>query len=126
MTKFMVPGLAMLAGTIIGASAVHSLHAQAKPKAYQVTESEVLDAAGLTSYNPAIQAAQKAAGGRSLRTTGKVVAVVGTAPARVSLSEWDSLEAAQAWENSDLRKKLTPQRDKVIKIIRQYIVEAAD
>lgn len=126
MTKFLVPGLAMLAGTILGAATVQGLHAQVKPKAYQVTESEVLDAAGLAAYNRAIQAAQKAAGGRSMRTTGKIVATVGTAPTRVSLSQWRSLEAAQAWENSDARKKLAPERDKVIKIIRQYIVEAAN
>lgn len=126
MNRFIPLGLAMLAGAAIGATAVNGLHAQAKPKAYQVTESEVLDAAGLATYNPAIQAAQTAAGGRSLRTTGKIIGTVGTAPARVSISEWSSLEAAQAWEKSDTRKKLEPQRDKVIKIIRQYIVEAAN
>lgn len=38
-------GLTMLAGIAIGAVAVQALHAQAKPKAYSVTEIEVLDAA---------------------------------------------------------------------------------
>jgi uncharacterized protein (DUF1330 family) len=101
-------------------------HAQAKPKAYQVSESEIIDAAALAAYNPAVQAAQKAAGGRSLRTTGRIVANIGTAPKRVSISEWESLEQAQAWEKSDARKNLGPQRDKAIKIVRQYIAEAAD
>ncbi|MGB6534562.1 MAG: DUF1330 domain-containing protein [Xanthobacteraceae bacterium] len=126
MKRLLTPALCVLAGIAIGAFAVQGLHAQAKPKAYQVTESQVLDAAALAEYNPAIQAAQTAAGGRSLRTTGKIVANVGIAPMRVSISEWDSLDAAQAWEASDARKKLAPQRDKVIKIIRQYIVEAAN
>jgi uncharacterized protein (DUF1330 family) len=99
---------------------------QAKPKAYQVTESEIIDAAAVAAYNPAIQAVQKAAGGRSFRTTGRIVASVGTAPKRVSISEWDSLEQAQAWQNSEARKNLAPQRDKAIKIIRQYVVEAAN
>jgi uncharacterized protein (DUF1330 family) len=124
-TKYTV-ALSVLAGVAIGAIAVHGLHAQAKPKAYQVTESEVIDAAAVATYNPVVQAAQKAAGGRSFRTTGRIVANVGTAPKRVSISEWDSLEQAQAWDNSEARKKLAPQRDKAIKIIRQYLVEAAN
>lgn len=106
--------------------AVHGLHAQAKPKAYQVTESDVLAPAALAAWNPAVQAAQTAAGGRSLRTTGRIVSIVGTAPKRVSISEWPSVEQAQAWENSEARNQLAPQRDKAIKIIRQYIVEAAN
>jgi heme-degrading monooxygenase HmoA len=44
----------------------------------------------------------------------------------VHISEWDSLEQAQAWQNSEARKNLAPQRDKTIKIIRQYIVESAN
>ena len=118
--------IALVAGAAIGGAAVQGLHAQAKPKAYRVSESEVLDAAATTAYNPALQAAQKAAGGRNFRTTGRIVAVVGTAPKRVSISEWDSLEQAQAWQNSEARKNLEPQRGKAIKIIRQYIVESAN
>jgi uncharacterized protein (DUF1330 family) len=124
-TKYTV-ALSLLVGVAVGAVAVQGLHAQAKPKAYRVSESEVLDAATVTAYNPALQAAQKAAGGRSFRTTGRIVAVVGTAPKRVNISEWDSLEQAQAWQNSEARKNLAPQRDKTIKIIRQYIVESAN
>ena len=118
--------LAVVLGAALGAAAVQGLHAQAKPKAYIVSESEVLDAAAAATYGPLVQAAQKAAGGRSFRTTGKIVARVGTAPQRVGLSEWDSLEQAQAWFNSAARKDLEPQRVKAIKIIRQYVVEAAN
>ena len=118
--------LAVVVGAALGAAAVQGLHAQAKPKAYVVSESEVLDAAAAAAYSPLVQAAQKAAGGRSFRTTGKTVAIVGVAPKRVGLSEWDSLEQAQAWFNSAARKNLEPQRDKAIKILRQYVVEAAN
>src|SRR5665811_888152 len=45
--------IALLAGAAIGGAAVQGLHAQAKPKAYRVSESEVLDAAANTAYNPA-------------------------------------------------------------------------
>ena len=109
-----------------GGAAIHGLHAQAKPKAYIVTESEIVDAAAARAYGPRNQAAQQAAGGRSFRTTGKITAVVGTPPQRVGLSEWDNAEQAQAWTSSQARKDLNAERDKSIKIIRQYIVEAAN
>jgi uncharacterized protein (DUF1330 family) len=118
--------LAAVVGAGLGAAAMQGLHAQAKPKAYIVSKSEVLDPAAAAAYSPVIQAAQKAAGGRSFRTTGKIVANVGSAPQRVGISEWDSLEQAQAWFNSAARKELEPQRAKAIKIIRQYVVEAAN
>jgi uncharacterized protein (DUF1330 family) len=117
--------IALVAGAAIGGAAIQGLHAQPKPKAYLVTESEVLDASVVAAYIPAIQAAQTAGGGRSFRTTGRIVADVGIAPERVSITEWDSVEQARAWENSEARKKLGPQQDKAIKIIRQYIVESA-
>ena len=37
----------MVAGIAIGATAIQALHAQGKPKAYSVTEIEVLDQAAL-------------------------------------------------------------------------------
>ena len=117
--------LSMFAGVALGGAAIHGLHAQAKPKAYIVTESEIIDAAAAAAYGPRNQAAQKAAGGRSFRTTGKITAVVGTPPQRVGLSEW-TIGQAQAWNTSQARKDLNAERDKAIKITRQYIVEAAN
>ena len=117
--------LTLLAGAALGAAAVQGLHAQAKPKAYLVSESEVLDAAALASYTAAIGAVQKAAGGRSFGTRGKIVANVGDAPKRVGISEWDSLEKVQAYLNSAERKKVV-EGSKVVKITRQYIVEAGN
>src|SRR6476659_1888775 len=66
--------LAALVGATVGGAAIHGLHAQAKPKAYMVTEREILDAAAAAAYGPRNQAAQKAAGGRSFRTPGKITA----------------------------------------------------
>ena len=72
-------------------------------------------------------ASQNAAAGRNLRTGGgKVVAFVGEPPKNVAITEFDSLDQAVAWRNSAAFKDLTPQRDKAIKIIRQYTVEAAN
>ena len=125
-TKFKI-ALAVVAGTAFGAAAMQGLHAQAKPKAYQVSELEVIDAAAIAAYVPLVRAAQEAAGGRNLRTGGgKIVAMEGAAPKRVIIIEWDSLEKAQAFYNSKAWKDLTPQRDKAVKTIRRYVVEAVN
>ncbi len=118
--------LAVLVGAALGAAAVQGLHAQSKPKAYIVTETEVLDAAALDAYRPLIVAALQAAGGRRLAPAGnKTVAFVGEAPKRIGITEWDSLEKAQAYRNSEAFKKLAPQRDKAVKTIRSYAIEGA-
>jgi uncharacterized protein (DUF1330 family) len=122
-TKYKI-ALAVLAGAALGAAAVEGLHAQAKPKAYIITESEVLDAASLAEYAPKAQAAAKAAGGvPGVVASGKIVALIGDAPKRFGVSEWASLEKAQAYYNSAERKELTPLRDKAFKTTRQFIVE---
>jgi uncharacterized protein (DUF1330 family) len=118
--------IAVAAGVVVGGAVVQGLHAQAKPKAYIVTESQIVDASAAATYGPRNQAAQKAAGGTSFRTTGKITAVVGTSPERVGLSEWSNVDAAQSWLASQGRKDLSAERDKAIKIMRQYIVEAAN
>ena len=124
MKTYLAVGLGMLAGSVIGAAAITGLHAQAKPKAYLVTESEVLDAANLASYTAAISAVQKTAGGRSFGTRGKIVAVVGEPPKRVGISEWDSLDQAQTYLKSTARTDLVKGK-KVVNITRQFIVEAS-
>jgi len=116
--------LSVLAGAALGAAAVQGLHAQAKPKAYIVTESEVIDAAALAAYLPQAQAAAKAAGGvPGVIATGRVIALVGEPPKRLGASEWESAEKAQAWYSSEQRKALTPLREKAFKITRQFIIE---
>ena len=87
----------------------------------------MVDAAANATFVPLVQAAQKAAGGRTFNTgRGKIVALEGAAaPKSVAISEWDSLEQAQAFNNSAAWKNLLPQRDKATKTIRRYIVEAA-
>ena len=124
-TKYKI-ALSVLAGAALGAAAIQGLHAQMKPKAYMVTENEVIDAAALATYIPLAVAAIQAAGGRRLAPpAGKIVAIVGEAPKRLGISEWESVEKAQAYRNSDAFKKLAPQRDKALKTIRVYIKEGA-
>ena len=109
-TKYKI-AMGMLAGVALGAAAVHGLHAQAKPKAYIVTESELLDAAALAAYTPQAQAAAKAAGGvPGVVASGRIIALVGEAPKRFGVSEWESVEKAQAYYTSEARKALDAQR----------------
>ena len=90
--------LAITAGVVIGAAGVQGLHAQAKPKAYLVTENEVINAEAQKAYTPLVQAAQKAAGARVFNTAGgKIVAFAGDAPKRVAITEWESMEALVAY-----------------------------
>jgi uncharacterized protein (DUF1330 family) len=122
-TKYTV-ALSMLAGVAIGVVAVQGLHAQAKPKAYAISETEAIDAAAQAAYTPLVRAALSAAGGRSLRTAGgKVVPLEGAAPKRVGIVEWDSLEQAEAFYKSKAYTDLAPQREKAQKVIRRYAVE---
>ena len=121
-----VVALSMIAGAALGGAAIQGLHAQAKPKAYLVTETEVLDRAVLdNTYFPQVRQAAKAAGGNIdfISPGENIVAVVGDAPKRVGVSEWESMEKAKAWLNSAERQALAPQREKAQKVTRQYIVE---
>ena len=78
--------LAIIVGAALGGATVHGLHAQAKPKAYTVSELEVIDAVALKGYSPVVQAAQKGGGGRPLGTAGgKIVGFVGDPPKRVTI-----------------------------------------
>src|SRR6266436_3403337 len=114
--------LSMIAGAAVGAAAIQGLHAQAKPKVYFISESEVLDRAAVDAYNSQVQQAIKAAGG-NLVVGEKIVAVLGDPPKRVGVTEFESLDKAQAWIASSERKALAPQREKAVKFVRQYIVE---
>ena len=104
--------LAVAVGVAVGAAAMQGIHAQTKTKAYTISELEILDAKAQAAFSPRVQAAQSTAGGRNLRTAGgKVVALEGAAPKLVALTEWDSLEAAEAFYKSkawtDLRPRTT-------------------
>jgi uncharacterized protein (DUF1330 family) len=116
----------IVVGAALGAAAMQGLHAQTKPKAYSISELETLDAAAADAFAPTAQAAQKAAGGRAFRTAGgRVVALEGAAaPKRVAITEWDSLDQAEAFYKSAAWRDLAPQRDKGVKTIRRYAVEA--
>ena len=55
---------------------------------------------------------------------GKVVAFVGAPPKNVGITEFDSLDQAVAYRNSQAFKDFDPLHNKAIKIVRQYTTEA--
>jgi uncharacterized protein (DUF1330 family) len=124
-TRYAV-AVSMLAGIAIGAVAIQGLHAQAKPKAYTVTELETIDAKAAADFAKRVQAEQMNAGGRNFRTGGgKVIGMEGPPPPqRVAITEWDSLEKAEAFFKSKAWTDLAPDRDKALKTIRRHGVEA--
>jgi uncharacterized protein (DUF1330 family) len=123
MKTYLTVSFAMLTGIAIGGFAVQGLHAQGK-KAYTVTENQVVDAKLAAEFAGRVATAQAAAGGRNLNTGGgKVVAMEGPAPARVAMTEWESLEKAEAFFKSKAWADMAADRDKAIKTIRRYAVE---
>ena len=90
--------LGVLAGFGLGAVAVQTIHAQAKPPAYVISEIEVTNAdAYAKEYVPLANKALAESGQRRLASGGRTIALAGTPPAsRVVVSVFDSLEKAQA------------------------------
>ena len=118
--------MVLFAGVTIGAIAVQGLHAQgAKPKAYAISENDVLDAKAQTAFLPAARKAIAEAHGRSLLTAqGRVVQIEGSSPPKsVGIVEWDSVDDAVAFYKSKAWTDLAPQRDKAVKVIRRFVVE---
>jgi uncharacterized protein (DUF1330 family) len=91
---------------LAGAAAMQGLHAQAKPPIYYVAEFDVTNPdAYAKEYVPKAQAIIKAAGGRFLAIGGvaggaKVTVFDGTAPKRVVVQVWDSMEKIEAWRSN--------------------------
>jgi len=108
MKRYITLGLAAIAGAMLGAAAVQTLHAQAKPPIYQITEIDVsnLDAY-MKEYAPRAQAIIRANGGRNLAAGENVTRVEGDVPKRrVALTVWDSMDKFQAYRNSAEFKEL--------------------
>jgi len=115
--------IALSAGVAIGGAAIQGLHAQATPKAYVVTEIEVIDQEAQNAYLPKVGEVIKSTGGTYLARGGKIVALEGgEAPKRVTIVVYDSLEKAQASRNSPAWTALKAERDKALKA-KSYVIE---
>ena len=121
-------GVGLLASTLLGAAVVTGLHAQAKPPVFVITEIDISDPEGYgNEFVPKAQAV-KAAGAKFLAIGGvgsgakPITSLDGTPPKRVTIQQWDSLEALKAWYNAkDYQEALTVGRK--YGTFRRYAVE---
>ena len=107
-------GLAMIASAALGAAVVQTLHAQAKPPAYNVAEITIKDQDGYNkAYLPLITKALTDAGGKFIVRGGKTISYEGAAPApRVVVIQFESLDKLQALYNSAAYKDAIAVGDK--------------
>jgi uncharacterized protein (DUF1330 family) len=98
--------LAVVASFALGAVAVQTLHAQAKPVAYVVVENAVTSQDGYTKeFLPPVAKAIQDAGGKFLARGGKIVSFEGAPPAnRVVVIQFENIDKAEAWFNSSPNK----------------------
>jgi uncharacterized protein (DUF1330 family) len=117
-------GLAMLAGGVIGATAVSGLHAQATaPAAYAVVDiSAVTNPDVFKTLIPKAGPAMAPFGGKYIVRTDKITNLDGTPPARFVVIGFDSVAKAQAWNDSAAQKEVNDIRAQSTKS-RSFIVE---
>jgi uncharacterized protein (DUF1330 family) len=124
MNRYIPMAVAMLTGAALGAAAVQTLRAQAKPPAYYVGEITVKDQDGYMKefVPPAVKAGQEASA-KFLARGGKTISLQGAAPApRVVVIQFDTLDKAQAWWDSPAQKSAVAIGDKYA-TFRSYLVE---
>lgn len=115
--------IALVAGVAIGAAVIQGLHAQSAPKAYVVTEIEVIDQDAQNAYLPKVGEVIKSTGGTYLARGGKIVSFEGAeAPKRATIVVYDSVEQAKASRNSPAWTALSADRAKAIKA-RSWVIE---
>jgi uncharacterized protein (DUF1330 family) len=116
--------LAMLAGVGIGAVAVQTLHAQAKPPVYVVSEIDVTNVDAYSKeYVPVVRPVIAKSGGKLLAASQKVTSLEGAPQnSRVTINVFDTLEKAQASRSSPEYKEARKIGDKYAKF-RAYVVE---
>ena len=126
MSRYIIPGMTLLAGVAIGAVAVGGLHAQGKaPGVYAVVDiSEITNPEGfkVVTQRPDAATTTVKMGGRYITRTAKITALDGTPPKRFIVIAFDSLEKAQAWNNSPGQKEIYDIRAKNTRS-RSFIVE---
>jgi uncharacterized protein (DUF1330 family) len=102
MNRYVTVALSMIAGAALGAAAIQTLHAQAKPHAFVIADINVTNQDGYTKEF--LQPVTKTIldnGGKFLARGGKTLSMEGAPPSnRVVINEFESLDKVQAWVNS--------------------------
>jgi len=107
--------LAVIAGFGLGAIGIQTLHAQAKPPAYTVTEIDIRNnEAYMKEYAPKAQALTREQGGKGL-AFGNGIVIEGAPAKRLVINQWESLEKAKAFYSSKEYKETRKIGDKYAK-----------
>lgn len=108
--------IALVASAALGGAAVQGLHAQMKPPAYVVIPIlKINDAAAFKAGvvdRPNAAANLKAAGGEWLIRSNKFTKLDGNPPERLIVLKFDSIEKAQAFQNTPAQKEVNAIREK--------------
>lgn len=117
-------GIAVLAGVAIGVGGAHAIHAQQvkTPPGYVIAEVDVTDPDTFKKYAEKVPATVAAFDGHYLVRGGKIQAVEGEAPKRLTVIAFESAEKARAWEYSPAYEAIKPIRQNSAKS-RIFIVE---
>jgi uncharacterized protein (DUF1330 family) len=114
MNRYVKGTAILLTGAALGAAAVQTLHAQAKPLAFQIAEVTVRDQDGFNKeFAPLIGKIVTDGGGKFLARGGKTLAVHGAAPEpRIIIVQFDNFEKMQALMDSAAFRQAIAQGDK--------------
>jgi uncharacterized protein (DUF1330 family) len=117
--------LAALAGLSIGVAGTAAVYGQTKTApGYLIADVQVTDQATFQKYAAGVPATLKPFGGHYIVRGGKTIALEGDAPTREVVTEFPSLEKAQAWYNSPAYTAIRPIRQSSAKS-RVFLVEGA-
>jgi uncharacterized protein (DUF1330 family) len=124
MKTYYTVAVSMLAGFGLGALAIQTLHAQAKPPVYVVTE---IDVTNVDAYNkeyvPVVRPVIAKSGGKLIAVSQNPTSVEGAPQkSRVAINMFESLEKATAWREGADYKEARKIGDKYAKF-RAYVVE---
>jgi uncharacterized protein (DUF1330 family) len=130
MKQYLGVGLGMIAGTMIGAAGISVLHAQAKPPVFLITEIDVSNPEAYgKEFAPKAQATIKAAGAKFILIGGTagagakpITGIAGTPPKRITVQQWESMDALNAWYKSEAYQEALKIGEKYA-TFRRYAVE---
>jgi uncharacterized protein (DUF1330 family) len=117
----------MLGGMVLGVTAIHTLHAQAKKiPAYTIAEITIKDQERYDKeFLPAIVNTVRVKGGKFIIRDGKTETLSGSPPAsRVTVTQFENFDKAREWWNSKATKDAFKICEKCADI-REFIVEGA-
>jgi len=116
--------VAVVTGISLGVAGTHAIRAQQvkTPPGYVIAEVDVTDPEAFKKYAEKVPPTVAAFDGHYLVRGGKVQAVDGEAPKRITVIAFESAEKAHAWEYSPAYEAIKPMRESSAKS-RIFIVE---